>query len=175
VKNIIVICTCLAAAVLVAAEPATKAGRFASKAGRFTIEMPGEPKEQINKIDTALGPIDLHLFVFSPDPNIVYIASYADYPEDVIKKSDSEKMLNGARDGAVKNINGKLDREKKITIDKHPGRDISIVADQAMARVRMYLVDARLYQVILVSTSKESVTSKDAEKFLDSFKLADKR
>jgi len=29
--------------------------------------------------------------------------------------------------------------------------------------------------VILVSTSKESVTSKDAEKFLDSFKLADKR
>jgi hypothetical protein len=165
---------CLAAALLLAADDAnTKPGDFAPKGGRFTVQMPGQPKEQTNKVNTAIGPIDVHLFVSAPDPNTAYIVGYSDYPEEMIKKSDSQKILDGARDGAVKNVNGKLDSEKKITIDGHPGRDFSIATEHFEGRDRIYLVNNRLYQVMMVG-SRDFVTSKDAEKFLDSFKLTEK-
>jgi len=166
---------CLAAVVLLAADDAaTKNQGLAPKGGRFTIQMPGKADEQISKMHTFVGPIDLHLFIFSPDSNTAYMASYGDYPEEIIKNSNSDKMLNGSRDGIVKSINGKLDREKKITIDKHPGRDITIVTDKAAVHERLYLVNCRLYQLVVASTSKEFVAGKDAEKFLDSYKLTDK-
>jgi len=165
---------CLAAALLLAADDAkTKPADFAPKDGRFTVQMPGEPKEQTNKVNTAIGPIDVHMFLSAPDPNTAYIVGYSDYPEEMMKKSESDKILDGARDGAVKNVNGKLDGEKKITIDKHPGRDFQIATEHFEGRNRMYLVNARLYQVMVVG-SKEFVTGKDAERFLDSFKLTDK-
>jgi hypothetical protein len=37
----------------------------------------------------------------------------------------------------------------------------------------VYLVEQRLYQVVILGTP-EDATSKEADKFLDSFKLADK-
>jgi hypothetical protein len=37
----------------------------------------------------------------------------------------------------------------------------------------VYLIEQRLYQVVVFGT-KEAATSKDADKFLDSFKLAEK-
>ena len=40
-------------------------------------------------------------------------------------------------------------------------------------RVRVYLVDQRLYQVVVFGTP-EAATSKEADKFLDSFKLKEK-
>jgi len=40
-------------------------------------------------------------------------------------------------------------------------------------RARVYLIEQRLYQVVVFGT-KEAATSKDADKFLDSFKLAEK-
>ena len=85
-------CVCLAVALLLAADDtATKVQDFSPKGGRFTIQMPGKPQEEIKKLDTAVGPIDLHLFVYSPDRDTAYIASYCDYPE--VKKSASEKIL----------------------------------------------------------------------------------
>jgi hypothetical protein len=165
---------CLAAALLLAADDAnTKLEDFAPKGGRFAVQMPGPPKEQTNKVNTAVGPIDVHMFVLSPDPNTAYIVGYSDYPEEMIKKSDIQKVLDGARDGAVKNVNGKLDWEKKITIDKHPGRDFAISTEHFEGRDRIYLVNARLYQVMVVG-SKDFITDKVAQKFLDSFKLTEK-
>jgi len=165
---------CLAAAFLVAAGDAiTKFEAFAPKGGRFTVQMPGQPKEQKSTAKTAIGPIDIHMFVYEADPNTAYMVGYNDYPEGMMKKADPEKVLDGARDGAVKNVNGKLDWEKKITIDGHPGRDFAVTAEGLSVRDRIYLVNDRLYQVMLVG-SKDFITGKDGEKFLNSFKLADK-
>jgi len=170
-----IVCLCLAAAFLVAADDTNiKFEEFAPKGGRFTVQMPPQPKEQTSKVNTAVGPIDLHNFVCEPDPNTAYIVCYSDYPEEMIKKSDSQKVLDGVRDGAVKNVNGKLDWEKKITIDSHAGRDFAFKAERFEGRNRVYLVNARLYQMVLIGPSKDFITSKDAQRFLDSFKLTDK-
>ena len=165
---------CLAATLLLAADDATtKPADFAPKDGRFTVQMPGEPKEQTSKVNTPIGPIDVHLFISAPDPKSAYMVGYSDYPEEVVKKSDSDKILDGARDGAVRNVKGTLESEKKITMDGHPGRDYVISTEGFRGRERIYLVNARLYQVMLLG-SKEFVTGKDADKFLDSFKLTEK-
>lgn len=169
-----VFCLCLVSIFLLAADEAnTKFEEFAPKGGRFTVQMPPGPKEQNNTVKTAIGPIEVHMFVCEPDPSTAYIVGYSDYPEAMMKKADTEKVLDGARDGAVKNVNGKLDWEKKVTIDGHSGRDFALSTERFKGRDRIYLVNDRLYQVMLVGT-KDFITSKDGEKFLDSFKLADK-
>ncbi len=164
---------CLAAALLLAADAATKNQELAPKGGRFAIQMPGEAKEQIQKLNTAFGPTDLHLFSVYPKPDVGYTVGYCDYPEKLIKKSSAEKILDGACDMSVQNLKGKLEHEKKITIDKYPGREIVVLVEDLAVRQRFYLVDNRLYQMVIVD-SKELVTGKDAETFLNSFKLTDK-
>ena len=84
-------------------------------------------------------------------------------------------MYDSSRDGAVANMEGKLVSEKNVKLGKHPGREIRInVAEgKRLFRVRVYLVEQRLYQVVVFGTP-ETATSKDADKFLDSFKLTEK-
>jgi len=162
---------CLTAAFLIAAD--TRFVEVAPRGGRFTVQMPGQPKEQKNSVKTAIGPIEFHMFIYERDPNSDYMVGYNDYPEGMMKKADSDKVLDGARDGAVKNVKGKLESEKKITLDGHPGREFVATAEGLKVRDRFYLVNDRLYQIMLVG-SNDFITGKDAEKFLNSFKLTEK-
>lgn len=142
-----------------------------SKAGRFTMMMPGEAKEQTQDVPTPVGKITMTMYILEVG-GTAYFATFNDYPAELIQKSEAETLLNGARDGAVGNVKGKLTSEKKITIDTHPGRDISFEAlgGQFVARSRIYLVKERLYQVMVLAP-KDNGLPKDIDKFLDSFKL----
>jgi hypothetical protein len=147
---------------------------FNSKSGRFTVQLPGAPKDQKQTLKTEVGPIDLYLYAFEVSKEFAYIVSYADYPEALVKQGSKDKMLEGARDGAVKNINGKLrsGSDKKVTLNGHPGREFIIDAPDnvLVLKARQYLVNNRLYQTIaVVPKGKES--SADVTKFIDSFKL----
>jgi hypothetical protein len=103
----------------------------------------------------------------------MYGANYCDFPAK-IKKVPLKQIFDSSRDGAVGNLEGNLASEKDIKLGKHPGREIQIVAGgKRLFRARVYLVDQRLYQVVVFGT-KEAATSKEADKFLDSFKLAEK-
>jgi hypothetical protein len=142
-----------------------------SKPGKFMVLMPGEPKEQTQEVPTPAGKIKVTMYIVEKDA-IAYFASYNDYPPELVQKSDAETMLNGARDGAVANVKGKLTDEKKIKIDAYPGRDISFEALGGMfvARSRIYLVKDRLYQVMVLAP-KANGLPKEIDKYLDSFKL----
>ena len=52
---------------------------FSSKDGGFTISMPGTPKETVQTVDSAAGPLELHQFLVE-DGTIAYIVMYNDYP-----------------------------------------------------------------------------------------------
>jgi hypothetical protein len=146
---------------------------FRSQAGRFSVRLPGTPKEDKQAIDTAVGKIDMFLFVYEVSNDVAYLIMYNDYPEDVVAKADKTTMLDGARDGAVENVKGKLRSEKNVSISGSPGREIVVdTSDAPLSTIksRMYLVKNRLYQVMAV-VPKGKETSKDVDKFLDSFKL----
>ena len=156
----------------VADEP-TEWKEFASKDGRFTVLMVGTPKQY--KLDTesdfGKGVLNMNSIQLG---KTMYAANYCDFPAE-IKKAGLKQVYDSSRDGAAANLEGKLASEKDLKLGEHPGREIQIAVQggKRLFRARVYLIDQRLYQVVVFGT-KEAATSKDADKFLDSFKLAEK-
>jgi len=146
---------------------------FVAKDGRFKISMPGTPKKRELETESDFGKGVLYMNVVEVGKTM-YAANYCDFPAEV-KKATLQQVYDSSRDGAVANMEGKLVSEKNVKLGKHPGREIRInVAEgKRLFRVRVYLVEQRLYQVVVFGTP-ETATSKDADKFLDSFKLTEK-
>ncbi len=104
------------------------------------------------------------------DPK-AYFVSYSDLPKSTWK-GDPKTMLEGARDGAAKRVQGKVvaDRELKLA-DKYPGREFKVVVGDKMELTqRVYLVKHRLYQVNMGCLIK-GCTEPEVQEYLDSFKL----
>ena len=154
----------------------SKVQDFTSKEGKFSVAFPGKPKEATKDADSAAGKLSFTRFTYE-DGDTGLLVIYCDYPPKLRKEKGAEKILDDARDGCVEKAKGKLTDEKKRTIgkDKEPGRELLIqLPDEGKPyfRSRMYLVGDRLYQVIVVGPEKYA-TGKDADAFLDSFKLAE--
>jgi hypothetical protein len=139
--------------------------------GRFSVTVPRALIKTMQKEETQIGEIDIHMFT-TEYAGIEYGVGYNDYPPDLI--GDPQLRLDGARDGILANVNGKLLSEQPISIDDHPGRELTAEATEnsrtIIAKVRIYLVENTLYQVLAVAP-KDLSSSPDIAKFMDSFKL----
>jgi hypothetical protein len=108
----------------------------------------------------------------------MYGIGVADLPiPDGETAAQIQDRLDGARDGAVRNINGTLTSSSSITLgkQKYPGREFHATITKpkvGQVRARVYLVGKRVYQVIVMGTN-EYATSKEATAFLDSFRLTE--
>lgn len=143
---------------------------FAPKGEGFQVAMPGEPK----LLEQDIMGLKLKMWIHEAGEGgyAVAITDIGKFPDEEI-----EKRLDGARDGAVKNVNGKLIKETKIMLDKkYPGRqiDVSLPAQgDAMIRQRFYIADGRLYQVMSIG-KKDWVETKESATMLDSLKILPK-
>ncbi|MDI6790005.1 MAG: hypothetical protein QME44_04875 [Thermodesulfobacteriota bacterium] len=68
--------------------------------------------------------------------------------------------MDGSRNGAVSNVNGKLIMELKISLDGNPGREIVIDAKAGNGQdvtviACAYLVGNRMYQVLIGAPKAE--------------------
>lgn len=160
------------------AEPAADAATagwvdFESTEGKFTARFPKTPKTQNIPTPTPAGNID-QTMIMADDNGISYGVSFADYPEEATKATPIETMLDGARDGAVGNINGTLKSEKQIKLGEYDGRELEVTASAAgqdvVVHQQMFVVKNRLYQLIVVRLA--SAESKD-QTFFDNFKLTE--
>ncbi len=146
---------------------------FTSKEGKFSVHMPKDPTTAKREVDTPIGKLKMSL-AEKQQGDAHYAVVFTDYPADKIKNFDTDKSLDGARDGSVKNTAGELISEKKITLGKakHPGREllIRLKDGKVWMRQRIYMVGFRQYQAVLAGP-KEKVQSKTADKFFESFKL----
>jgi hypothetical protein len=160
---------------LVACSPAPKPQEFTSEAGRFTVVSPVHLQESIQPVESqATGKIDLHIFLGNQG-DLAYAVAYADYPPDIVRKGNPEKILDGASLGMVSHINGKLVRETKIEIEGYPGRELLIeVTIQAgvpgTVKGRVFLVGNRIYQMMWIAP-KGQASLKALDDFLQSFRL----
>lgn len=152
---------------------------FNSAAGRFSIQTPGPMQESQQQVQTEAGAVELYMFLYEKSASEAYIASYSDYDSGLTALADPEDILDGSRDGAVGNMGGILDSESRISIqdpagNAHPGRDLVISAvvegRSVSARMRIFLVNNRLYQVMGLEESDTGV-SPAIVAYLDSFKL----
>jgi len=146
---------------------------FSSAEGAFSVLMPGAPTEETQTQDTEMGAIDVHSFTFEQG-GVAYLVGYNIFPAAVIEAASPAALLNGARDGQAKAVNGTLVNEQEITLGAYPGRDVEILVENSdgtsSLRSRTFLVEDRLYQVMVVGPKGQS-SSPDTIKFLDSFKL----
>lgn len=148
---------------------------YASEAGGFTISTPLTLDESSQSVDTQAGPIDIYTFT-AEDNQAAYIVAYSDYPEALVTQSEPDIILDGSRDGAVGNVGGTLINETRIDLQGNPGRALVIDTttddgQDATVNARIYLVDNRLYQVLVV-VPKGDEDEVDADGFLDSFSLS---
>lgn len=159
-----------------ASAPAAPAwAKVTSVAGRFEVMMPAGAKEEKSTDQTAAGPVDTIAYsVESSDHS--YYAAFADYPVGLVTAANRERVLDGARDGASGNVGGTIESEKKVSIDGSPGRDIviNVASKSVRVRMRMTLVQSRLYIIQVLGQGPQGVTGADPDKFFDSFHFTNK-
>ncbi len=143
---------------------------YHSDEGRFSALFPGKPTKIMQSMDTPAGKVELVMYQGGAEET-GFIVGYCDYPQEVIDKPNLQKILDGARDGAIRNIQGELIEETKLEFHGYIGREIKIKAPQDLIiKARMILIDNRLYQVMVVSPSADIIEEKGAE-FLESFSV----
>ncbi len=145
---------------------------FTSKEGAFEVLLPGVPTEEKKTLQLGSGPTDLNLFVVErKQEETAYIVAYCEFPESALQGATPEQRLDSARNLALSRGRTKLVAQKKIKLGTHPGRELRFETEgKGQVRQRMFAVKDKLYQV-MVAGPKEAVVSKEATRFLESFKL----
>ncbi len=143
---------------------------FRSDAGNFSILMPGKPKTENQTIETPAGSIVLVSYMAGSSKAGCAVA-FADYPQQLIDASDKQKLLDGAQNGAIKNVNGRLVKETRVSFNGLPARDVVIeIPGKAFINARLIISGPRLYQLMLITPTNEG-HEEDVSKFFNSFKI----
>src|SRR5882672_10519914 len=96
----------------------------------------------------------------------------SEVPQEQVDRAGVAVILDGARDGAVANTQGKLLSEQIVEVSGHPGRELKIEAagGKATIRARLFLAKNRLYQALVVTPADQSYAP-GVNRFLESVKL----
>jgi hypothetical protein len=122
----------------------TQSGLVPYKGDRFSVSMPGTPVKSSQRVSTPAGPVKLiSLTVEKSDK--AFIVGYTDYP------TGTSIDLNGAAQGAAKNVNGRLADLQQVTYRGMPALDFRVVKAQGRATLfqRVLAVNNRLYQLLV--------------------------
>lgn len=144
---------------------------FQSEQGNFSAQVPAGltlaesslPVNQltIHSFDGRLGETGYGIF-------------YYDLPGEATDQKSQTAALDGARDGWLQFMHGRLESEQQITLGKFPGREITVAAQADSGaltiKARYYLVRSRIYQ-ITVSVPADHSIGLQADTFLKSFAL----
>jgi len=142
----------------------------ASDAGRFDVEMPGEPKETVEGAGTR---DENHTFAVAMAGPKVFRVEYIDINGVDLEGKDPLKVLRLYRDGFRKDV--KIEGEKEVTLgkDKVPGLEYACQPqDGVFVRERLFLAGKRIYTLHVVAIGdKDFLDSGDADHFFRSFKI----
>ncbi|MBI5818981.1 MAG: hypothetical protein HZA88_08325 [Verrucomicrobia bacterium] len=141
---------------------------YRSEAEGYTIQMPGDPKEQ-----PRLKPDDSHTVKCNVSPHeIYYVNSYGISAEGVARIGVA-KFFRTIRDSVLAgNTSYSLRSEKEITLDGHPGLEFIVNDPQnnSVILVNVYVVGNRLYQ-LMAGVPRGSENSTSVLKFFYTFRL----
>jgi hypothetical protein len=138
---------------------------------KSSIQFPGKPTEQKQKVPSAAGELDATMYLFeSAGGTGAFVLMCNDYPKDLVDKATSDKILAGARDGAAKQMEGKVVSEKKLTLGGFPGLEVEIDTGEFRYTARLILAKTRLHQAVSMM-KRDKPNPGDTRKFLDSLKL----
>ena len=145
---------------------------FSSSEGGFTVLLPGIPTEENKSVDTKFGSITVHTFYVRRNNESLYAVAYSDLPDSISANSNEiNQLLAEAPSGFSEGAEGRLVNQEPISLGNFPGREFRLeLSEGAIARGRFFLVNRRLYQVV-VGTNNERNLTKSIQGFLNSFQL----
>ena len=148
---------------------------YQSQAGRYSILMPGKPKEQTQSVEAEAGTLKVYLTIVE-DRSVAYATAYWDYPAEYIRSTEANDLLDSIVQNAVASADGKLTRQTDFPLTVYRGREVEFETPvqgsqpAMLIKVRYFLVNDRLYQVMVVALQRQGLPD-PAQKFFDSFKL----
>jgi hypothetical protein len=144
---------------------------FSSQEGGFRVLLPGTPSQNKDNVNTQVGSIPVNLF-FVDRPEAFYGVAYADFPGNTpINSNELNQALPQLASKYIDNMGGKVVSQKTVSLGNISGKEIRVRFPQGViARWRVYAVNKRLYEVVVV-TDKESSLTKSIEGFFKSFQL----
>ncbi len=152
---------------------------FKSKEGRFKVYVPGKMTEKTNDIETAVGTLTYHTFMYQPPEasalNKLYLVSYVDYPEGVFHRDSTELIkafLETSVLTSVENMQGELRYNSDINEVGFQGKlwRIDYNKGKAVIKNKAFVVGNRYYS-IQVATTEKNGHNRFIDKFLNSFVL----
>lgn len=139
---------------------------YSSAAGRFGVLMPAEPRVTEQGLEIGAEKLVNNVFLALTE-FAVFGVSYADFPPNTSK---SKSLLDNVRKGVIDGIKGTLISSSNISHKGYPGREFQASSDNGLYTSRIFLVKARLYQLVIVAVPGK-VSPADVHRFLDSFDL----
>jgi hypothetical protein len=149
---------------------------FESKEGAYKVLMPGVPEEQEQSVESAVGPLTIHMAMLQAPDDIMYLSNYSDYPDSLVNSTMGEATLKqfftSAMDGAAKNVSGTITKKQVIAYKNYPGRHMvaEIKEKNVVLEMDMYLVNNRTYflEAVYLKGTKDITGVK---KFFSSFQV----
>lgn len=155
---------CFAAALSVQAQ---EWNSYSYPSDGFRASFPSAPQQQKQDVPTAAGSFELRSYLVQ-DSQFALFIGVCDYGATAEGK-DPDTLLQGAKQGALRNVNGHLLSENKVTLGTYHGLEFEAENDTMHFSARLYMVGNTLYQVLVASPLGSNYA--DAARFLDSFQL----
>ena len=146
---------------------------FVSEKGRFSIQFPGTPTEDVHTTSAEIGEIKLIQFIYEKEKTQAWLVSYSDYPQKMIDLGNNAQLIKGIKHNILKNLRASPSIEKKIMLDEeYQGLEFSAYSkkDKLDILYKIYLVNNRVYQISMYS-SIGPFAAQDSLDFMGSFKL----
>lgn len=145
--------------------------------GRFSITLPpgfSAFKSQKQSQPTPAGPIDLNILQ-SENSQGAAVLGYSDFPEASFAGRTPQKMLEDGRDGALRNINGTLEKQDNVTVQGRTGLSIYGTTAQGgksiYVRFQFVLDKPRAYQIGYLAYNRADLDKPDVQAYFDSFRI----
>jgi len=143
---------------------------FRSDEGRFTVLMPGKPEVRNEAMDMTFGTVNTITYM-AGSRKIGCAVAYTDYPALLIKSTDPQKLLELAKDGAVKNAGGRLISETSIDFHGLPATEFRTeVPGRAFTAARHILKSPRFYELVFFAPDDKG-HEQNISQFFNSFKI----
>jgi hypothetical protein len=152
--------------------------QFRNIDGRFKVLTRGNLVEKMATIETSIGTIESHQFVYKPaekEENLAYIIMYYDFPEGGMH-SDSTELLKEFFDTtveeAVAKLQGTLIYQNDLEQEGYRARQwrVNYADNQVAIRSRAFMVKQRFYLLQTIGLT-EIDQNNVSEYFINSFKL----
>lgn len=147
---------------------------YKSEEGKFSILFDGKPDVTSEEVPTAVGAVEVHMFMYEKTKSHVQIVGYSDYPPVLVSLQDPMDMLKNAEMGMVTNMNATSTDQKSSEFDGNKAYEFRASGSQDgkpfnMA-YKLIMVNNRLYQIGIMKEA-EDISDEEVKSFIGSFEL----